>query len=754
MDYPQVSSAALRALGTDDNPTDLALSLDYQIKHILVDEFQDTSSTQLNLLVKLTAGWEADDGRTLFVVGDAMQSCYSFRNADVGLFISVRESGIRDIPLLPVDLIANFRSDAGIVNWVNQIFSNAFPSSNNISRGAVLYSHSEAVHPAKIAAPVTTRCYLYEEGDKTRAYVEEAIGMAQEISRLHTSDPNQSIAILVRNRPHLLHILPALRDAEISWQATEIDKLDTLSVITDLLSLTKAVCNQADKLAWLAILRAPWCGLELNDLHCIATADNQLSMLARLQEVSSGINIEGLSAEGLTRIGHITPLLTLAIANKEQLPLNRILRILFLQLGGRSIASSQVELDSVEKYFELIRLSEISGSIENLAEFERNVQSSFVSNSANHRDINPVQIMTIHKSKGLEFDHVFLPGLSRPGRIDDKALMLWHQRLNQSGEPKLFLATLSPTGSKDSSVYDLLKYEKSEKAQYETTRLLYIGVTRAKKSAFLSATLQTKDDETQAPPSRSLLKTIWDSLNSVSQPEYGLSFVSVKTETSTLAARQNPLEIPPLISRLPLSYFSGQEKIALATNDEETPQENLILESQLQKQIGILVHLALQNYIGNKQLFSEENLANIQRQWQHHLSAFGFSDKQISHASEIIERSLLGTVSDEKINWIFSQELQQSAAELAMQTLYHGYLRTHILDRTFIDDEGYRWIIDYKSSQKPNNQPQEVFVEQQLNQYSDQLNRYRSLFANESNKGIKTALLFTSLPVLAQSTEL
>ncbi|PCJ20859.1 MAG: DNA helicase, partial [SAR86 cluster bacterium] len=69
VDYPQVSSAALRALGTENNPTDLALSLDYQIKHILVDEFQDTSSTQLNLLVKLTAGWEADDGRTLFVVG-------------------------------------------------------------------------------------------------------------------------------------------------------------------------------------------------------------------------------------------------------------------------------------------------------------------------------------------------------------------------------------------------------------------------------------------------------------------------------------------------------------------------------------------------------------------------------------------------------------------------------------------------------------------------------------------------------------
>ncbi|HAS47714.1 MAG TPA: DNA helicase UvrD, partial [Gammaproteobacteria bacterium] len=97
VDYPQVSLAAIRALGSEDNPTDLALSLDYQIKHILVDEFQDTSSSQMDLLKRLTAGWEPDDGRTLFVVGDAMQSCYGFRNANVGLFIRLRETGLGHI---------------------------------------------------------------------------------------------------------------------------------------------------------------------------------------------------------------------------------------------------------------------------------------------------------------------------------------------------------------------------------------------------------------------------------------------------------------------------------------------------------------------------------------------------------------------------------------------------------------------------------------------------------------------------------
>ncbi|HBG29037.1 MAG TPA: hypothetical protein DDW98_00130, partial [Gammaproteobacteria bacterium] len=78
------------ALGPEDAPTDLTLRLDNQIQHILVDEFQDTSSVHFEILRRLTAGWQQGDGRTLFFVGDAMQSLYGFRNANVGLFLDSR----------------------------------------------------------------------------------------------------------------------------------------------------------------------------------------------------------------------------------------------------------------------------------------------------------------------------------------------------------------------------------------------------------------------------------------------------------------------------------------------------------------------------------------------------------------------------------------------------------------------------------------------------------------------------------------
>ena len=94
VDFTEVAQGALLALGGTEAPSDLALALDYRIRHLLVDEFQDTSISQYELIARLTAGWEPGDGRTVFAVGDPMQSIYRFREAEVGLFLRARAAGI------------------------------------------------------------------------------------------------------------------------------------------------------------------------------------------------------------------------------------------------------------------------------------------------------------------------------------------------------------------------------------------------------------------------------------------------------------------------------------------------------------------------------------------------------------------------------------------------------------------------------------------------------------------------------------
>ena len=93
VDFTEIAHGALLALGTPEAPTDLLLALDVRVKHLLVDEFQDTSNSQWELIERLTAGWEPGDGRTVFVVGDPMQSIYRFRDAQVGLFLHARRHG-------------------------------------------------------------------------------------------------------------------------------------------------------------------------------------------------------------------------------------------------------------------------------------------------------------------------------------------------------------------------------------------------------------------------------------------------------------------------------------------------------------------------------------------------------------------------------------------------------------------------------------------------------------------------------------
>jgi ATP-dependent exoDNAse (exonuclease V) beta subunit len=148
VDFTQIAHGALQALGTPDEPTDRLLSMDVRVRHLLVDEFQDTSNSQWELLERLTAGWESGDGRTLFVVGDPMQSIYRFRDAQVGLFLHAWHAGLPGVKLEPLTLSTNFRSQAKIVEWVNEMFPHVLPAAEDESSGAVPYSPSVPFHDA------------------------------------------------------------------------------------------------------------------------------------------------------------------------------------------------------------------------------------------------------------------------------------------------------------------------------------------------------------------------------------------------------------------------------------------------------------------------------------------------------------------------------------------------------------------------------------------------------------------------------
>src|SRR5262249_5755204 len=133
------------------------------------------------------------------------------------------------------------------------------PADDDMGTGAIRYSPSyaaNALHELE-GAPASVTVHSFVEKEDT----EEAQTVVDLVRQAHRDDPQGSVAILVRARTHLPAIVEALKTAGIAFRAVDIDPLGERSVVLDLLSLTRAMLHFADRISWLAILRAPWCGL-------------------------------------------------------------------------------------------------------------------------------------------------------------------------------------------------------------------------------------------------------------------------------------------------------------------------------------------------------------------------------------------------------------------------------------------------------------------------------------------------------------
>ncbi|MGP1609083.1 MAG: UvrD-helicase domain-containing protein, partial [Burkholderiales bacterium] len=473
VDFTEVAQGALHALGTEDEPTDLTFALDYRVRHLLIDEFQDTSISQFELVAKLTAGWSPEDGRTVFAVGDPMQSIYRFREAEVGLFLRARGEGIAGVDLYPVALSANFRSQSGIVDWVNAAFVRVMPATENITSGAVPYTASVATRGALAGDAVTVHPLF---GD---AEVEEAQRVAQIVQTARVTDPTAKVAILVRTRGHLREIVPALKSAGLRFRAIDIEPLGQRPVIQDLLALTRALAHPADRVAWLAVLRAPWCGLTLTDLHVLAATDPQMTLWSAMQDEN---RVAQLTADGRARLERVRAALATSLAQRARGPLREQVAGAWYALGGPACVEQETDLEDAETYFRYLDKHEDAGTLPDRATFEAGLGQLYALPDLDADD--SLQIMTIHKAKGLEFDVVIVPGLARSPRHDDKKLFLWTEQPGADGTD-LLLAPINAAGDAGDPIYAWIAQFNSEKQSLEDGRLLYVAATRAKRQLHL-----------------------------------------------------------------------------------------------------------------------------------------------------------------------------------------------------------------------------------------------------------------------------
>ncbi len=723
IDFIEIANAASRALGKITEPSDLALAFDYQIQHLLIDEFQDTSLAQFHLLQQLTAGWQADDGRTLFVVGDPMQSIYRFRKAEVGLFLQLQRCGINEIRLTPLTLSVNFRSTPAIIHWLNDTFSQSFPATANIDLGAIPYSPAESATLTPTDDQQQAIHYYLTQDEQ-----HEAQHIIQLLQKLINTTAEQSIAILVKSRRHLLTIIANLRDANIPYQAVEIETLGQNPLIMDLINLTKALTHLADRVAWLAILRAPWCGLYLKDLHQLVYQQPELLIWDCMNDAAI---TQQLTVDGQTRLQHVRHILEQAFAERRQYSLSQWIKHTWQQLHGPSMLTNDHALIDVNNYFELLDSIATGDQLPTLSILEDTLNKHYRKTPPQNSAQSIIQLMTIHKAKGLEFDNVIIPGLHRSSQTDPHQLLLWLER-PFSKQQELLLAPIAATASSADPIYQYLRREHQRKQYYETGRLLYVALTRAKQQLHLFCDQQY---QTKKPSKTSMLIHIWQAINS------DLSNHAKPLLAST-AIPTEPINKPNLIrfAQLPNTSLITDFATAQTAGANRPPP----CDDPTPRLLGTCIHYLLAQFDNDaisrwQHKTTDQHYSLIQQM----LRRLGVPADKLTLNSHKVLTAITNMLNDPRGLWILSQQHHDAHSEYPLTLATDNKIVHYIIDRTFIDTDQQRWIIDYKISEPEIKQTVEDFLDQQQQCYRSQLESYaKAMYLCDNNLTIKLGLYF------------
>ena len=742
VDFLGVAEFAQKALGTETDPTDLSLAMDYRIQHILVDEFQDTSHIQLQLLTVLTGGWAPDDGRTLFLVGDPMQSCYGFRNADVGIYLQVQAHGLGNLKPENLVLRSNFRSAKPLVDWVSRVFGASFPARADISRGAVPFTPSAATREGDEPDSVIVNFLVKDKGAESDLAAAQARLIADRIELLQRQDQDCSIAVLVRSRSHLAGIIGELRNRGISWIANDIDKLDSMQCIRDLCSLGRALTSPTDRIAWYSVLRAPWCGLTMQDILNLHKLSQQSGVPAYLLQTDPAL----FPVEAREQLLRVKKICSLADQQFGRIPIVALLRHCWRILVPDKSVLSAAETNGIDMLFDFLSSHSRQGLIDDWNQVETVLGETFLpaAKQQGRNSKGELHLLTMHKAKGLEYDHVILPDLAKRSRVSNRPLFHWHRKLDKNGNAWPLLA-LAPGNRHNSPnlLYEFLHHEQKLRQQHESERLLYIAATRARKSLSLYAELQRKEGDLILPADNTLLARILEEV---------IDEAKIHECDQATGENGSPSQAAPVLRLRKYPSPASDPGASGQADTDPMDSEFLTPDSPLfeQRLAGNTVHQLLESY--------SRHLERKKKAWDIAL-ARGFAENRLRPfiPDDSLRETMLTqvmtdfqqTITDPATAWVFDPELKQRRPEQRILSPGVGNPATSVIDLTFIDAEGSRWIIDFKTATPGTGQAEADFLQSQAKKFMPQLQRYHGLYRRmEPDIRHRCGLLFTGIPTL------
>ena len=777
-DHTEVMLAAIEVMGAEDAPTLLAERLGNRLRHLLIDEFQDTSIGQLQLLEKITSSWDETTDTSLFLVGDPMQSIYAFRQADVRVFNQLwNDQRLGQLPLAQLTLEDNYRSNAPIVEWLNNNFPIIFDYAEDMLTAGVSYTKAQATKDAPADALAKEPQHLGVIHKRRQRITPDQLyaPILQKIKEIQKKKPDASIGILTRARKDINGLLPLLHREHIEFDASKFISSQDNPIIEDLLSLTRAIYNTRDEVAWYACLRAPWCGLLLTDLWAISQgkAEEGLSLwefLTRLAAKPADAKKWKISADGMKRIQLFSKAMQVPMEHRMRSHWHTLIDKAWNLLQGPSLLNEYKDKVEVELFMDTLQNIAKGGrfDINKLTRYVARTHASFESKA-------PVKILTIHHAKGLEFDYVFLASLHRQGSTagqSDNLLNFCNFKMAKMAKTAktahnsadLTAISVNPftEAGKQHSVNNMIKYVNREQEDQEKRRLFYVATSRAREGLFLHYALYPKKspDFPWTIYSRSLLNL----LDRIDVGKSARNFIDFTATTAS--SEENGEVIASDTDDDELIMEQGERKIRRIHSDEldkliaavsvydsaDTDEPGGIidgsdrtdgldglggLDGSPRRQLfhwsnpfarcqGTAIHLLMQNLAeksGDELLALSKDAGgqnNVGKEIAGGLELLmrenAMDKKQIAEINKSVEEALRFCLKDKRGLWILTPSGMNERAFVAKES---GMSR---VDRTFIDGEGtkdaVRWIVDYKTGKKGK------FSKEEIHSFHKQLSGY------------------------------
>ena len=306
------------------------------------------------------------------------------------------------------------------------------------------------------------------------------------------------------------------------------------------------------------------------------------------------------------------------------------------------------------------------------------------------------------------------------------------------------MAPIHGIGADHNHTYDYLKRIDARKSEYEGGRLLYVATTRARSELHLlgHTGLDVKDGavKLKQPESSSLLKRMW----SIAKPAFETVLPAATPAATITETEREPQAIQRLIRewRLPALPASVAAARPFPANEGAEPPVSFRWVGDTLRHIGTVVHQMLRRIAQDGA--AAWNAARIEQQWVAYgsaLLALGVPAADLSAAVERIAAALHHTLEDERGRWLLSGEHASAACEYSLGGISSGEIVDVRIDRTFVDKDGTRWIIDYKSSSHDGSGV-DTFLDNERERYRGQLERYRGLFTVLEDRPVRMGLYF------------